>query len=99
MSKKPKGSELLAHKWNERDLAKLLDVEHDGVSLVEFFPKGIPAPDGGWGTWHVRPDALAKLIAELVKHEKLPGFWVFPKGIPGPEVFEVGFAAGSARVR
>ena len=94
-----RGSDLLAAKWTEHDLEQLVAVDNDGVKLVEYFPKGIPAPDGGWGTWHVKPDALATLIELLAQHKNVPGIWIFPKGIPRPELFEVGFAAGTARVR
>jgi hypothetical protein len=99
-SKKPRGSELLARRWSKQDLTKLLDIEHDGVSLVEFFPKGIPDPDGGWGTWHVRSDALVKFLEKLYGHGGvIPSVWVFPIGLGPPEGFNVGFQAGSARER
>ncbi|MCC8937760.1 hypothetical protein CI1B_73870 [Bradyrhizobium ivorense] len=98
--KKPRGSDLLAQRWTKQDLARLVDIEHDGVNLVEFFPKGIPDPDGGWGTWHVKPDALLKFLGTLLNHDKIPGVWVFPKGLPPViEGFDVGFQAGSARER
>ena len=95
---KSRGSELLAHKWTEADLAKLLDIEHQGVTLARFLPKGIPNPDGGWGVWHVVPGAVSDFIAVLLKMKKLPGnIWITPIGVPpGPETFEVGFTAGSA---
>ena len=98
-AKKPRGSELLAHKWSEQDIVKLADIEHDGVSLVEFFPKGLPHPDGGWGTWHVQPKALSKFLESLLNKDKVPGVYIFPKGLPPDMFFEVGFQAGSARER
>jgi hypothetical protein len=98
-AKKLRGSELLARKWTERDLTSLVDLEHDGVSLVEFFPKGIPAPDGGWGTWHVKSDSLLKFLEKLLRHEKIPGIRIFPKGIPVVDQFDVNFTAGSAQER
>lgn len=94
-----RGSEVLKQRWTEDDLTRMLEQPHDGVELVEFFPKGIPAPDGGWGTWRVKPEALTKLIETLVKERKVPGIRIFPKGIPRPDVFEVMFEAGSARVK
>jgi hypothetical protein len=97
--KKTRGSDLLADTWTEQDLERLVAADADGVKLVEYFPKGIPAPDGGWGTYHVKPDALAALIQSLTQHNNVPGIWIFPKGIPRPDLFEVGFAAGSARAR
>ena len=99
-AKKLRGSELLAHKWTERDLVSLVDLEHDGVSLVEFFPKGIPAPDGGWGTWEVKSASMIKFLEKLLHQQKIPGIRLFPKGIP-PVVdhFDVTFTAGSAQER
>lgn len=94
-----RGSELLKQRWSEADLIKVVDLEHAGVELVEFFPKGIPAPDGGWGTWHVQPAVLPHLLETLIKNGLVPGIRIFPKGIPYPDVFEVMFEAGSARVR
>jgi hypothetical protein len=93
---KPRGSELLATKWSESDLAKLVDLEHEGVSLVKFFPKGIPGPDGSWGSWLVKPAQLAKFIDYLVKQPKVPNITIFPNGLPAVDSFEVGFRAGSA---
>lgn len=94
-----RGSEIVAQRFTEKDLVGLFDLEHEGVELIEAFPIGIPVPDGGWGTWHVRPGALSGLIAALLQHRHVPGFWVFPKGIPRPDWFEVRFEAGSARQR
>jgi len=94
---KTRGSELLQHRWTEKDLQHLLDIDHPGAKLVEFFPKGIPAPDGGWGTWQVNRDALAELIKKLLSADRIPGIHVFPKGIPFPDVFDVVFEAGSIR--
>lgn len=96
---KERGSDQVAHRWSERDLAELVAFHHEGVKLVEYFPKGIPAPDGGWGTWHVQPGVLSALIEALLKSRTVPGIWIFPKGIPVPDLFEVGFVAGSARER
>ena len=40
----PRGSDLLKHRYTERDLEELLQASAiDGVELVDFFPKGIPA--------------------------------------------------------
>jgi hypothetical protein len=96
-AERARGSELLRERFNEKDVIQLLELEHDGVELVEYFPIGIPAPDGVWGWWHVKPDVLTDLINVLIRHRKIPGIIIFPKGIPVPELFEVRFEAGSAR--
>jgi hypothetical protein len=95
---KPRGSELLASKWTESDLTKLIELDHEGVSLVKFFPKGIPpVVDGGSGTWQVKPEALGSFVSLLAKLQKAPGgIWIFPNGLPQVTSFEVGFQAGSA---
>lgn len=91
-----RGSELLKQRWSEADLVRLADVERDGVELVEIFPRGIPAPDGWTGTFHVHPDALANLLKHLTEGPLIPQFWVGPVGTPWPDLFKVGVAAGSA---
>jgi hypothetical protein len=97
VARKIRGSELLARKWTESDLIKLIDIEHDGVSLVEFFPKGVPVPDGGWGTWNVPASALTGFLQSVLKGQNVPNLQLFPRGIP-PVVdhFDVTFSAGSA---
>ena len=97
-SAKSRGSDLMKNQYTQHDLEKLLaagDVE--GVSLVDFFPTGIPAPDGSWGVWHVKRDNLAALLDRLTRLEHVPAFKVFPKGIPAADLFEVVFEAGSQR--
>jgi hypothetical protein len=77
----PRGSDLLKHRYTERDLEELLEASAiDGVKVVDFFPKGIPAPDGGWGVWHVPNDRVADLLANLLKLKAVPNIRLFPKG-------------------
>lgn len=79
-------------------MEKLLAVgDADGIDLVDFFPIGIPAPDGSWGVWHVKRNNLSALLERLTKLEHIPVFKVFPKGIPVPDMFEVVFEAGFQR--
>lgn len=93
-----RGSDLLKHRYTERDLGELLEATAiDGVQLVDFFPKGIPAPDGGWGVWHVPRDRVADLLANLLNVKAVPNIKVFPIGIPFPDMFEVVAHAGSLR--
>lgn len=93
-----RGSDLLKQRYTEKDLRELLEATAiDGIRIVDFFPKGIPAPDGGWGVWHVPKDRLADLLAGLLKVEAIPNIKIFPKGIPFPDVFEVVVEAGSQR--
>jgi len=100
MAARIRGSDLLKHRFTEEDLAKVLDLgEIEGVQFVDFFPLGIPAPDGARGVWHTRPEVLLELLDRLVKLERVPVIKVFPKGIPYPEMFEVAFEAGSGRRR
>ncbi|WP_432837810.1 hypothetical protein [Dactylosporangium sp. CA-092794] len=100
MAEKVRGSELLKHRYTERDLEELITLGHqDGIDLVDFFPLGIPNPDGGWGVWRVRPEVLGGLIDRLIQLERVPNFKVFPKGIPSLDAFDVVFEAGSGRRR
>jgi hypothetical protein len=91
-----RGSEIVAQRFTEEDLIELLDLEHDGVELIEAFPLGI------------RRRMVAGNIACAARLTQWPdcrapeaspcsGLWVFPKGIPHPDWFEVRFEAGSAR--
>jgi hypothetical protein len=96
--RKARGSKQLAARVRKADIDRLLkSANMDGVKLVEYFPIGIPAPDGGWGVWHVRPGRVGKLIETILDSRLSPGVKVFPKGIPWPEIFEVVFEVGSAR--
>jgi hypothetical protein len=93
-----RGSAQLAGRVKRADLTRLLkSAQLEGVKLVEFFPIGIPAPDGGWGVWHVRPGRVGALLEAILKNRVTPGVTVFPKGIPRPDLFEVTFEVGSAR--
>ena len=77
----PRGSDSLKHRYTERDLEELLQASAiDGVKLVDFFPKGIPASDSGWGVWHVPNDRVADLLANLLKLKTAPNIRLFPKG-------------------
>jgi len=97
-SGKIRGSDLLKNRYTEHDLEKLLAAgDVDGVDLVDFFPIGIPAPDGSWGVWQVKRDHLTVLLERLTKLEHIPVIKVFPKGIPYPDMFDVIFEAGSQR--
>lgn len=91
---KVRGSELLAKRWSKKELAALLDVESDGVHLVEVLTRGTPNPDAVRGTWRVERDALPALIQVLIDKRMLPRLRVFPRGIIDPDVFDVEFDAG-----
>ena len=97
MADKPRGSELLKRRYTDEDLTALVEAAQavEGVDLVEFFPLGIPGPDGGWGVWHVGRERISDLIAALIAQRHVPHFEVFPKGIPVVDAFEVRFRAGS----
>lgn len=102
MAKKAKrsvrGSTRLQGRVTKADIDRLLkSAQIEGVRLVEYFPKGIPAPDGSWGVWHVRPGRLGALLDTIFKNRVSPGVVIFPKGIPWPEIFEVTFELGTAR--
>ena len=93
-----RGSAQLAGRASKAQIDRFLrTAEMDGVKLVEFFPVGIPVPDGGWGVWHVRPGRVGTLIEAILKDRLAPGVKIFPKGIPWPEIFEVTFEVGAAR--
>jgi hypothetical protein len=94
-----RGSDLLRQRYTEKDLSELLEstAAVDGARLVDFFPKGIPDPEGGWGVWHVPKDRLNDLLASLLKVKSIPNIKIFPKGIPFPDMFEVVAEAGAQR--
>jgi hypothetical protein len=95
---KSRGSDLMKNQYTERDIETLLAVgDAEGINLVDFFPTGIPAPDGSWGVWHVKRENLGALLDRLTRLEHVPVFKVFPKGIPAADLFEVVFEAGSQR--
>ena len=97
---KARGSAQLTSHFGKADIAKLEKISSSsGVALADWFPQGIPNPDGVWGTWHVKPDAIRNLLDQLLKLEKIPGIRVFPRGIPKPDLFDVVFEAGSAKQR
>jgi hypothetical protein len=93
-----RGSAQLAARFGKADIDKLKKTaEVDGVTLIDWFPNGIPAPDGVAGVWRAKPQAVAALIDRLLKMEKVPGLRIFPRGIPKPDHFDVIFEAGSSR--
>src|ERR1044071_1330454 len=82
-----RGSEMLKARVGARDIEKMIDAANiEGVSLVDFFPIGIPNPDGGWGVWHAAPGSVTKLIDVLIREQTVPNFRIFPKGIPVPDL-------------
>jgi hypothetical protein len=93
-----RGSDRLKHRYGAAELEQLLEVgDRVEARLVDFFPIGIPDPDGGWGVWNVHPDRIGSLLEALLQHTSVPGLKIFPRGIPSPDVLEVVFEAGSAR--
>jgi hypothetical protein len=87
-----RGSARLGMKINKADLDKLQKVGAgmSGVNLVDWGTVGQPGPDGGWGVWRVKPEALESLISQLVKgHRTIPGLRIFPRGIPVLDHFDV----------
>jgi len=73
---------------DEASLKRLVALtDLDGVELVDWQTKGIPAPDGSWGVWRVDPKVagdVATILAGL-KHYH----WWFPRGIPVIDHFDV----------
>ena len=64
----PRGSDLLKHRYTERDLEELLQASAiDGVKLVDFFPKGIPASDSGWGCLTCAQRSSGRSVGESVE--------------------------------
>lgn len=95
---KARGSDLLKNRYTEKDLSALLEsTAIEGVTLVDFFPKGIPNPDGGWGVYWVGHDRILDLLQALLAQPQIPHFKVFPKGVPVVDNFEVVVRGGSAR--
>jgi hypothetical protein len=74
----------------ESDVKRIIELsELEGINLVDWQTKGIPAPDQGWGVVIVSPKAtsrLVELLAELNYYH-----WWFPLGIINPE-YEVRFS-------
>ena len=82
------------------DLKQLTSaIQAYGGKIVEYFPCGIPAPDGVWGTVTIRPEAAGDLIQALIKLDKFRlRLDLFPYGIPYPDVVNVEFRTpGTAR--
>lgn len=97
MAAKVRGSELLKQRYTERDLAELLRLgEREDVQLVEFFPLGIPDPDGGVGGWMVGHGGLQGLLDALLKQRHIPHVIIRPIGVPVDQFF-VQARAGSAQ--
>lgn len=98
MEEAARGSDLLKRRYSERDLKDLLEIAQiDGVRIADFFPIGIPAPDGGWGVLRVKPEVIGSLLEKLLTLEQIPNIKVFPRGIPRPDIFDVHIEAGSRR--
>ena len=92
-----RGSSKLASRIGKAELTRISKIgKLNGVSLVDYFPHGTPNPDGISGTFHVKPGALGTVIDQLLNGLK-PNVQIFPKGIPKPDLFAVGFQLGSAR--
>ncbi len=98
MPPKGRGSELLKRRYTEEDLMALLAATAlDGVTLVDFFPKGIPAPDGGWGVWRVGQDQLLDLLRSILKQVQIPHLRVFPKAFRSSMVSRLSSSLGLPR--
>jgi hypothetical protein len=95
-----RGSQFLTARYSEGDLEELLAAgEHVGVQLVDFFPIGVPAFEGGSGTWTVTPEQLPALIQALTRVGRPPHMIVIPKGLPAVDSYDVVFEAGTRRSR
>ena len=65
--------------------------ELDGVELVGWHRKGIPAIEQILGTFHAQPDAAGTVVQGLATSGLVGGLHVFPKGIPAVTLVEIQF--------
>jgi len=72
-------------------------IQSYGGRLLDYFPCGIPSPDGVWGTASIRPDAAGAMIQALIKLDRFRlRLDVFPYGIPYPDIINVQFRTPGA---
>ena len=85
-------------KQNLAELVKLAASLHrNGIVKVRGFPLGKPPiVDGLRLSGDVELSKIGKLLTEILpKTPRFAGVWVFPKGIPWPEVYHVEVDLGS----
>jgi hypothetical protein len=79
---------------SEEELERLVGfAEEEGVDLVDWLIRGIPAVDSVAGSFHVRPGSLGSLIERLIAEGVVRQVVVFPYGIPATELAEVRFSS------
>ena len=61
----------------------------DGITIVDWHTKGIPAPDVLQGVFQVRPEAAELLFKHLTSLRKWYWHDWFPYGIPVPDGYLV----------
>jgi len=94
-----RGSDKLQHlkkaEISESQLDRLAGfANEEGIELVDWLVRGIPAVDWLEGSFHVRPNAVGDLINRLVAEGAVRQIVVFPYGIPAVDLVEVRFASG-----
>jgi hypothetical protein len=67
--------------------------EEEGVELVDWLIRGIPAVDSVAGSFHVRPGSLGGVIEKLIAEAAVRQVVVFPYGIPATDLAEVRFSS------
>jgi hypothetical protein len=96
-----RGSERLPHfgghgkTISEESLKQISSMaEIDGVTLIDWWWLGQPAPDVVGGIFQVSPSALGTVVSNLaLQNEIRLNLQVFPYGIPVPEIINVEFVS------
>jgi|SRR5882672_515184 len=80
---------------DRRNLAEIIriigTINQSGIRPMKVLPNGIPVVDGVRVDTNLNPGQLEVLVSLLRKLRRLDRVWVFPKGIPVIDNFQVGF--------
>jgi hypothetical protein len=84
-------------KENLKELVGIVaGIQKGGLKRFKAFPKGIPVPDGLRVTGVIDAGEAIRFLGEVLpKTPRLGGVFVFPYGIPWPEIFRVNIDIGA----
>ncbi len=85
-----------AARLREADVRKVIALsQRKGITVVDWWIYGQPAPDAVGGTLHVAPRQASSVLQALIGLKGFrPGIEVFPYGIPNPRAVQIRFTAG-----
>src|SRR5687768_8427101 len=92
-----RGSDELVRKYGkvrhlrDVDLGRILSVLQDAGDVLDYFPKGQPAPDWVEGSVRLKANGVGKLMQQLMELEgvRIRGLVGFPYGLPALDEFIV----------